>query len=183
MPITVDAAVTTALNDPHFEYALCVQIPGGYNITDNPRSITVGGVTYTPDNLVLDGGDHTRRSEITADSADLVFDNADQTLYQDYVANDYEGQPIVALYAFVNDDYSVINANAYLPLFEGILDSWAATESGGRATLKLRSTSLWASWRTKKGRKTNSASQQQFFPNDTVFEYSHQEELPYKWGL
>lgn len=183
MPVTVDSAVTTALESSHFEYALCVSLPGGYNVTNNPDSLTVGGVTYTPDEILVGASESTRKYEITADSAEITLGNADQTLYQDFVSNDYAGQPIAIVLAFVGDDFQPLNSNAYMPAYEGVLDSWTVKEDGGNTSIAFRMTSHWSSWKTKKGRYTNNGSQQQYYPNDTVFQYSHQEKLPVKWGF
>lgn len=183
MPISLDGDVATALASNHFEYALCVSIPGGYNITNNPDSLTVGGVTYTPDEILLGTSNTQRRYEISADSAEITIGNADQTIYQDYVTNTYEGQSVKILAAFVDEDFQPLNSNSVMVVFEGVLDAWAVNESGTKSTLKLKLTSHWSAWKIKKGRRTNSGSQQSEFPTDTVFEYSHMDELAYKWGL
>lgn len=183
MPISVDAAVTSALASEHFDYALCVQIPGPYNVTNNPDAITVGGVTFSPDQILMEANDTQRQLEIKAADLEIVLGNADQTIYQDYIQNDYTGQSMSVWFAFVNDKHQRLNANSYMPLYRGLLDSWSVSESGTRTQIVLRGSSHWTAFSKVTGRRTNSGSQQQYFPNDTVFEYSHQEELPYKWGL
>lgn len=183
MPISVDSTVDVALAESHFEYALCVQLPGGYNVTNNPDSLTVGGVTYTPDEILLGSSGTKRKYDISADSAEVTLGNADQTMYQDYVSNTYEGQPVVVLAAFVDDEFQRISANSYMVVYEGVLESWAVNEGTTKSELKIKITSHWSAWRVQKGRRTNSGSQNSLYPTDTVFEYSHMEELPFKWGL
>ena len=183
MPVTVDAAVTTALNSNHFEFALCARTPGGYNITNNPDSLTVGGVTYSPAEILIGASGHKRTLDITASSAEITIGNADQVMYEDYTSSTYVGDEIEVVIAFVNESFQPLNSNAYMPLYRGVLDSFATSENGSSSSLTLKMTSHWQAWRDTKGRKTNSASQNQFYPTDTVFEYSHQEKLPVKWGF
>ena len=183
MPISLDSAVEAALESQHFEYALCVSLPGGYNVTNNPSSLTLDGVTYTPDEILVSASDTTRKYAITADGATITMGNADQTLYQDYVTNGFYNEAISLHLVFVDGDYQLLNANASLPLYKGVLDSWTVKESKGKTSIAFRMTSHWSAWKTTKGRKTNTGSQSQYYPNDSVFEYSHQEELPVKWGL
>jgi hypothetical protein len=182
MPITLDAAVTAALDDPHFGYAMCVSLPGGYNVTNNPNDLTVDSVTYTSDEILVAASDTTRKYAITADGAEIRMGNADQTMYQDYVTNGYVNEPITLTLVFVDEDFNLLNANATMPVYKGVLDSWTVQESKGQASIAFKMTSHWSAWKVTKGRKTNTGSQAQYYPNDTVFEYSHQEELPVKWG-
>ena len=150
MPISLDSAAVSALESQHFEYALCVSLPGGYNVTNNPDSVTVDGVTYTPDQILVKASDTSRKSVITSDGAEITMGNADQTMYQDYVTNGYTNEPISLTLVFVDDDYQPLNSNAFLPVYRGVLESWTVQESKGTTTMAFRRTSHWSAWKTKK---------------------------------
>jgi len=181
--ITVDSSVTTALADDHIEYCLLVDLPGPYRITDNVREISYDGNTYSPEQLLLSTGSVSRKREINADSYEVVVSNIDQTIYQDYVVTNYTNQPVDVYLGFLTESGDLISSVSVMPVFKGVVDSWGLSESGSKSTLTIRMTSHWSQWKLITGRRTNSDSHEERHPGDTVFEFSHQEELPIKWGL
>ena len=182
--LTVPASVDTALADEDLVWALLVDLPGGFPVTDNPHNLTYDGTTYTPAKVLLSAGDVKRAQDISADSYEITMDNADQAIYEDYVVTNRVGTAVEVFAAFVDaGTYDLRAADSVIKIYEGVLDSWSVSEQGSRASISIRLTSHWSAWKIVKGRFTNSSSQEETYSGDTIFEFSHQEELPIKWGL
>jgi len=181
--ITVPASVTNALASSDLTWSLLVSLPGGYEATDNPHNLTYDGTVYNSQVMVLEGGSLKRKSDITADSYEVLISNVDQSMYQDYVDVNRVGSQVSVYAAFVDpDDYNLLSSDSVVEVYRGLLDSWVVAEEGEAATMTVRLTSHWSSWKVVKGRFTNTASQTEVYPGDTFFEYSQQEVLPITWG-
>lgn len=181
--ITVDSSVATALADDHLEYCLLVDLPGPHRITDNVRDLTYDGITYSTEQLLMSAGGLSRKREINADSYEVQVSNIDETIYQDYLGTNYTNQAVAVYLGFLDEDGDLISSASVMPIFKGVIDSWGLTESGSKSTLTIRMTSHWSQWKLIKGRRTNADSHEERYPGDTVFEFSHQDELPIKWGI
>ena len=185
--ISVPASVTTALNSPSFGIALCISLPGNgttFSLTDHWRNLTLNGTTYVANSFVISGTDEVKRDkDINVDSYTITVDNAELNIYEDYAQVNLVGQEATVDVAFVNPDTGVIlGSDAGIRLYKGLVDSWVNDESGSKATFGIRLTSHWAAFNVVKGRVTNSASQEERYPGDTLFEFSFQDELQIKWG-
>ena len=182
--LSFPSSVVNALASNDFTYSLLVDLPGNFQVTNNPHDLTWSSVTYSPAKLLMDVGDIERRQDISSDSFDIIMDNADQAIYQDYVANNRIGTVVPVYAAFVDPTtYDLLAADSVVRVYSGLFDSWDVSEAGTKATVTLRLTSHWSAWKVVKGRATNSSSQEEVYPGDTIFEFSYQEELPHKWGL
>jgi hypothetical protein len=185
--IPVPAEVEAALASTSFRTALLVQIPfqnGNLYLTDNDRSITVGGNTYVSNSTLILGSEDVKRDrEISADAYTIRFDHADISIYQDYIVEDHVGKVAKISVAFLNPNGTPLSSSAFLELYSGLVDSWSITEQGSRSDIGLRLTSHWSAFKVVSSRYTNSASQNEMYPGDTFFEFSYQEDLPTKWGL
>jgi hypothetical protein len=186
LPVTPE--VEAALNSASFNIAVLVDLPssGSVNLrlTDNARAITYGGQVYTPGGVQLMSVDPVRRGmEITSDSLQVTVDNISGDAYQDYVVNNHVGKAARVYVAFLNTSGALLSAGSVLQIYEGLVDSWSIEESGSESALLIRLTSHWSAFKVANSRFTNSASQNEVYPGDTFFDFSHQEELPVKWGI
>lgn len=182
--ITVPASVTTELGKSTFKTCLLLDLPGPFRITDNPKALTHNSLTYTPaDGIIMSAGDVNRQRELSSDSYEIGLDATNLGIYQDYVTNNRVGASVTMSLAFVDSTYNIINSDAVVMLYKGLVDSWSLSEQGSKAEFSIRVTSHWSAFKIRRGRYTNTASQEEFYPGDTLFEFSFQEELPIRWGL
>lgn len=185
--LTVDSSVTTALESNNWAHALLVQIPGAttHYYTDHWKDILYGANTYSHDgNLVLNSGRSSRDLELRADAITIRLDNADKSLYEEYAAANQVGKEVILSVAFVNKATgNLLAANSVAELYKGIVDSWSQMDDGGTSSFSIRLTNHWGAFEIRKGRYTNTASQEEAYPGDTLFEFSFQKVLPTKWGL
>ncbi|GEK08944.1 hypothetical protein [Pseudoalteromonas peptidolytica] len=80
---------------------------------------------------------------------------------------------------FFNQEMTVQLA---LQLWEGLLINRDGSESINEASIELSAASIWADFKAARGRRTNEASQQLFFPNDKGFEFSGLVRKDIPWG-
>lgn len=185
--LSVPTSVENALNSNNWANALLFQIPGSttHYYTDHWKDITYNAQTYLhDDNLVLDSGNAIRDMDIRADALTIRFDNADKTLYQEYAAASQVGKEVIVSVAFVDEETgNLLAADSVVQLHSGLVDSWSQTDQKARSEFSIRLTNHWAAFEVRKGRYTNSASQEEAHAGDTLFEFSFQKVLPTKWGL
>jgi V8-like Glu-specific endopeptidase len=187
--ITIPSSVSTALASSRYRTALLVHLPGtGFKVTDNHKPITYNSTTYaTSGEIILKTSNINRTTEIAANSYTLTFAGADRSAYQEYtnLGTDYAryvGQTGTLYLAFLDDNYELLDSGSVLELYTGVIDTWDLTETKTTSEFSVKLTSHWASFEVTNGRFTNSASQQEYYPGDDFFKYSHQEDIPLKWG-
>lgn len=184
--LSVPAVVATALDSGNFQFCLFYQIPGSstHYLSDHWKDLTYNANTYlSQDALVLSSGDARRGLEITADSIVVRLSNADKTLYTEYASGNQVGKEVIISVAFVDQDGDLLAADSVVQMFGGLVDSWSQTDRETSSEFAIRLTNHWSAFDIRKGRFTNSASQEEVYPGDTFFEFSFQEELPTKWGI
>jgi hypothetical protein len=187
--ITIPNSVSTALEASTYRTSLLVHLPGvGFKITDNHKPITYAGTTYTTsDEIVLKTSNVSRTSDIAANSYTITFAGADKSAYQEYTNSgaDYVrhvGKTGTLYLAFLDDNYELLDSTSVLELYTGVVDTWELSESNSTSEFSVKLASHWVTFEVTNGRFTNSSSQQEYYPSDEIFKYSHQEELPIKWG-
>lgn len=187
--ITIPNSVSTALEASTYRTSLLVNLPGaGFKITDNHKPITYAGITYTTsDEIVLKTSNVSRTSDIAANSYTITFAGADKSAYQEYTNSgaDYirhVGKTGTLYLAFLDDNYELLDSTSVLELYTGVVDTWELSESNSTSEFSVKLASHWATFEVTNGRFTNSSSQQEYYPDDEIFKYSHQEKLPIKWG-
>jgi hypothetical protein len=187
--ITIPNSVSTALEASTYRTSLLVNLPGvGFKITDNHKPITYAGTTYTTsDEIVLKTSNVSRTSDIAANSYTITFAGADKSAYQEYTNSgaDYVrhvGKTGTLYLAFLDDNYELLDSTSVLELYTGVVDTWELSESNSTSEFSVKLASHWVTFEVTNGRFTNSSSQQEYYPSDEIFKYSHQEELPIKWG-
>ena len=188
MPITVPSEVTAAVSGPAFKFCRLYQIPGttpavNY-LTDHWKNITFNGNGYVSSSSVsvMNVDPAKRELDVSADSLQIEMDNTDKTIYEQYASNNQVGKIARIFIAFLDDSGDLLTTSSAVEMYTGIVDSWSQTDSTNESKFVLRLAGYWATFNVVKGRYTNQASQSEFYTGDTIFEFSHQDDLPVKWG-
>jgi len=182
--ITMPSNVASALASASYRTAVLINLPGtGFKVTDNHKPITYDGVTYAPDDQSLLGTSSVQRStSISASSYQISFAGADRTAYQEYVDNAHFGEEASIYLAFLDEDYELLSSDSVIKIYAGLVDTWQFDETKTKSDFTIKLTSHWAAFEVVTGRFTNTASQEEYYSGDTLFQYSQQEKLPIKWG-
>lgn len=182
--ITLTAEYQAALESDAFSPCYLVKLPGPLTLTTGPDDLSFGGDTYVSGGLTIALDGLASTTEITANTYTITLDNADQTALGIYGNGNYIGSEVIVYMGLLNDDGSLIlNGSNEGPfeIYKGVFDGWGIQETGTRSTIKVKVKSHWASFNRKAGRFTNSASQQEIYPTDTFFEYSHEDVKDMRW--
>lgn len=182
--ITIPSSIVTALASPNYRVALLADLPGtGMQVTNNHRALTHGGVTYSAtDGLLLKTSNVNRTTSIETNSYNITFAGADKSAYTQYYDNTHVGKPASLYLAFLDDDYALLDSSSVIEMYTGIIDTWSLTESGTTSDFTIKLTNHWSTFELVNGRFTNSSSQEEIYPGDTIFEFATQDKLPLKWG-
>lgn len=182
--ISMPSNVAAALASANYRTAILINLPGtGFKVTDNHKELTYDGVTYKPDDQALLGASSVQRTNALSSSPyQIKFAGADRTAYQEYVDDAHFGKDAFIYLAFLDDDYALLSATSVIQIYAGLVDTWQFDETKTKSDFTIKLTSHWAAFEVVTGRFTNTSSQEEYYPNDTIFQYSQQEKLPMKWG-
>jgi len=161
-----------------------IKLPG-LNLTTAPYDISWGGTTYQALGIVISLDGKRNTSEISANTYKLTLSNADQTALSILGQNNYFGLPCRIFIGLLDDSGNLIqdgNNDGPFEFYSGLFDSWVVNESSTKSTIEVTIRSHWAAFERKAGRWTNTESQQEQYPGDTIFEYAHLSESEFKWG-
>jgi hypothetical protein len=182
--ISMPSNVAAALASASYRTAILINLPGtGFKVTDNHKPITYAGVTYSPGDQALLGASSVQRTtSLSSSSYQIKFAGADRTAYQEYVDDAHFGEEASVYLAFLDDEYELLSSTSVIKLYAGLVDTWQFDETKTKSDFTIKLTSHWAAFEVVTGRFTNTSSQEEYYPNDTIFQYSQQEKLPIKWG-
>lgn len=167
------------------EFAPCflVKLPV-LTLTTGPDDVSFNGETYVSGGLTISLDSYGSTTDISANTYTITLDNADQTAFAIYANDNYIGADVTIYMALLNDDSSLVvdgSGDGPFEVYKGIFDGWAVVESTTTSAIKIKVKSHWAAFNRKAGRFTNSASQQEIYPTDTFFQYSHEDVTDMRW--
>ena len=161
-----------------------IKLPG-LNLTTAAQDISWNGTVFQALGIVISLDGKRNTSEISANTYKLTLSNADQTALSILGQNDFFGMPCRIYIGLLDNDGALIVDNdgeGPFEFYSGLFDSWVANETTTKSTLEVTIRSHWAAFERKAGRWTNTESQQEQYPGDTIFEYAHLNESEFKWG-
>ena len=157
-----------------------LNISGGQRFTDHYKDISYDTNTYTSSSLLLGVSDVSESNEVAVNAITVAFTGADQTIISLFLNNSYMDKEAEIYAAFLDESQAVI-ADPFL-MFSGRIESFAIEEDETNSKLSVSIASHWSDFDKKKGRKTNTNSQQLFFSGDVGFDFSSQSVQDIKWG-
>ena len=109
---------------------------------------------------------------------------------------EFAGESQVYQSLFLNNDYIDIRGRVWKALmdssdavigspilfFDGRITAYAIEDNDERSRVGVTLASHWQDFQLKKGRLTNSNSQNLYFPSDRGFDFAHETRKDIKWG-
>lgn len=182
--IEVTPAYREILESDQLRPVHLIKLPG-LNLTTAPYDITWDGVVFQALGIVISLDGKRNTSEISANTYKLTLSNTDQTALALFGQNDYFGLPSKIYVGLLDESGNLIqeaDGSGPFEFYSGLFDSWVVNETTNKSTIDVTIRSHWAAFERKAGRWTNTESQQEQYPGDTIFEYAHLSDSEFKWG-
>lgn len=159
-------------------YLIKMQINGDWlYITDLDTPVEYGGAIYQPGYISDESVDDIETtSEPKTNDINIELD-ANENSFIAYFLNEGWANGPVTIYEQHWDDQGVIYTKN---VFEGLIDDFKADEKDRKVTEKV--SSVWADFEKQAGIRTNSKSQQRFYPTDTAFRHVARARRKIYWG-
>ena len=153
---------------------------------DSATAPDSGNNTYLAQGQFLKYSNIKETADLRISTVNLEFTAVDLTTVALLMSNDFIDKRVVIYSVVMDADHEwttnvVPSANAYM-LFDGRISGYGINQTREGATIELSTASQFADFEKIKGRRTNSQSQQIYFPGDRGFEYSPQVVKDLKWG-
>ena len=148
---------------------------------DSPTAPDAGANTYLAQGQFLGFGDVSETRDIRVSNMAINFTAVDYTTLAYVLNNEYIDRRVVLYRAVLNDDYELDSTKVF-QYFDGRINDFTISESPQTATLTLKISSQFADYERINGRRTNSTSQNRFFPTDRGMDFAPQIQTDIKWG-
>lgn len=146
-----------------------------YYYTDFSSDIVYDGNTYSANGFLQKIGSISESASLTIGSLSLSLSGVNQTLISDLLGNGHIHRQITIRRAFINASTNALIES--FSIYTGRVDGMDITDSDKTSMINLRIANHWGDFARLAGRRTNSASQNQFFPNDKGFDFITQSNI------
>ncbi len=158
-----------------FDFSTPVKITDyGANITDP----TLG--TFNASSHVLQFGSITETSALKGNTFQIELSAVDQAYVSILLGSNQIGRRFKAWRAILDSNNAIIGSP--FMVFDGIIVGFSIADSERASKLTVEVASHWTDFEKTSGRKTNSNSQNAFFPNDRGMDFSSTTVKEIKWG-
>ena len=167
----LSSAVKTQLASGSFVMAHLVKLElnSTYYYTDFSSDIVDGSDTYSANGFLLGIGSVSESAKMTIGSLDLTVSGVNQILISDILNNGYIHRKVTIKRAFINSStYSLIES---FSLYTGRIESMEIIDTGETSEINFAIANHWGDFARLSGRRTNSGSQNLFFPNDKGLDF------------
>jgi len=180
---SINSSVKTALAGDSFRLANLMRFDFSsvLRITDygtSVTSVTLG--TFNPSSHLLDFGGISETSSLKGNKFSITLSGVDQSYVSILLSDNQIGRRFQAWRA-VLDVNDVIIGQPFM-VFDGIIVGFSIADSGTDSKVSVEVASHWTDFEKTSGRKTNSNSQNAFFPNDRGMDFSSTTVKEIKWG-
>ena len=155
---------------------------GDLLMTDGGIPVSFMAGQYEPDlYLAEDGiGEVEDTLEITTGDwqVTLNISDEDDPVLQAFYADQYLNQTITYYRQYIWDD----GTEEFHKIFEGRMIEYEATDAEDGYTIDVTASANIINWQQKRGRSTNSNSQNSLYPNDRGLDFAGTEISDIKWG-
>ncbi len=190
--LSVPPGVAAALQAETQCFAWLLKISDDLFFTNHSVDLAYAGQTYKSEGDLLGVPAVVRERGIKLQSLTIEFSNADGVMSyylrhrfdagtSEYVPVERTGDICELMLVLLDDDGSIIDGSA-VSLYKGAFDTWTERDTDSAASISLRITSPWAKPNLTAGRATSDHNQQDAYPNDTFFEFAHEEKNTIGWG-
>jgi hypothetical protein len=155
---------------------------GTYYMTDAHRSIIYGGETYLAYGHALNFTDITETTNLQINSLTLQISAIDQQYISAFLSKNYLNRAVKIYKAFF--DGNMVMVNSPLLFFRGRMNAPVLQEDpdNGTSIFEIQADSHLSDYDRCSGRRTNSESQQLFYPGDNIFRFAAKNLADIKWG-
>jgi len=148
---------------------------------DSPTAPDAGVNTYIAQGQFLSFGEVVESRDIRVNNISIGFTAVDYTTLGYVLNNEYIDRRVV-LYRAVLDENFQLDSTKVFQYFDGRINDFSISETPKLATMTLKISSQFADYERINGRRTNSVSQNRFFPDDLGLEFAPQIQTDIKWG-
>lgn len=184
MSRVVNSATIDALGSDSVRLATLIELnlSSTYYLTDYGSDISYGGSTYIASSHILEVGDASETGSIKVNSMNITFSAVDRTFVSLFLNSNYMNKTMSIKRAVLDVSGNVIGEP--ISFFDGKITSFDIEDSGTDSIINVECASHWADWEKVKNRKTNSKSQNSYYPDDRGFDYSADSTTgtEIKWG-
>ena len=130
--------------------------------TDAPYDITIGSVTYSATDKILQITENTETAELQISSVNLVLSALSTNAITDYATPDMINKTVTIIRAFIDSSSQLLvgdsGGDLSLILFKGTVSGYQVQNDQVTATITLEISSQFADFRRINGRRTNEAN-------------------------
>jgi len=182
MSRTLDAATQAALSSDDFNVATLVRLDFStiLRLTDWNRDITAFSSTFVSSPDLTSTPGVTENAELRVNTTEIEFGGESQTYAALMLTNDYMDVRGRVWKAVLDSSESIVGSP--ILFFDGRIVSYAIEDDDKKSRVGVSLASHWKDFDLKKGRLTNSNSQNLYFPSDRGFDFAHETRKDIKWG-
>jgi hypothetical protein len=178
----LSSAIKTQLASTSFVMAHLVTILSlegeNYYYTDFSSDIIEGDdppITYSANGFLQKMGSISESAGLTIGSLSLSLSGVNQTLISDVLNNGHIHRQITIKRAFINASTNALIES--FSIYSGRVESMDIVDTDKTSMINFRVSNHWGDFARLAGRRTNSGSQNQFFPNDKGFDFITQSNI------
>lgn len=151
-------------------------------MTNAHKNIVFNGDTYQRSGSLLKIGAIKETLAIRVGYLNIQLSGVDQSFISIFLSENITNKEVTVYQGFLTSD-GVLIADP-VETFSGLIDYFSVTEdtAKGSAIVKLKAASDWADFERVAGRRTNSADQQAYYPNDLGFDNAAAIIKDIRWG-
>lgn len=182
MPRVENQATINALASDSLRLATLIKLdfPTPRYLTDYGQNISYGGNNYQASSHILSIGDAQETGGVKVNSMDITFSAVEQTFVSLFLTSNHINVRVLIERAVLDDNDDVIGDP--IAFFDGRIVSFDIEDSGNDSEIIVEIASHWQDFDKVQNRKTNSKSQNFWFPDDKGFEYAASTITNLKWG-
>ena len=146
-------------------------IVDGVRVGDRVINFTIPGVSeiYSANGFLQNMGSINESSKLTIGSIDLVLSGVNQAMISDLLNYGHLNKKVTIQRAYINASTNALIES--VSIFSGRVDGMQIRDTKDTSEIGLTVANHWADFARKSGRRTSSASQSQFFPDDLGFDF------------
>lgn len=175
----LDAIATQKIRVDHL---LKIETDPDILLTTHYKNLQWNGETYIANGDLLSVPTVLEDLKIRSNNLDFELTGVNQSYIAQFLTDAPTNAPLSLHLAFIDDEGAIIDDP--IELFLGLVDNFELKEdiSGKKSVLTLTAASVWIDFERIAGRKTNTASQNIFFPGDLGFQFASQIVKDLSWG-
>ena len=184
--LTLSAGIAAEIQKTSVRYCRLVSIglAAPIYLTDHYKDLSYGGNTYDT-SAHLDSIGTIKQAGISKNPKVTVnLSGVDQTYYSLFLSNDYVNRIVTIYMAFLDADDAIIDDP--LEIYSGSIVDITLDDDPlkGKAKVDIDLGGPFDDFDRRSGRRTNTASQKEFFPADLGFEFAGEIDDPnYVWSV